>query len=112
MTKNLVAQTAIENKIFIIRGHKVMLDKDLADLYGVETGALNRAVKSNPGRFPPDFVFQFTSEEAERLRCHFGISKGKGGRRYLPYAFTENGVAMLSSVLSSERAIREGFVGG
>ena len=95
----------IERKIYLIRGHKVMLDKDLAELYEVETKALNRAVKRNTDRFPDDFMFQLTKEEFENLRCRFGTSSW-GGQRYLPYAFTENGVAMLSGVLSSERAIR------
>ncbi|RZB30437.1 MAG: hypothetical protein SRB1_02717 [Desulfobacteraceae bacterium Eth-SRB1] len=97
---------SIVNKIVFIRDEKVMLDRDLADLYGVETGALNRAVKRNTERFPEDFMFQATGEEAELLRCQTGISKpGRGGRRYLPYVFTEQGVAMLSSVLNSKRAI-------
>ena len=96
----------VEKAILLLRGQRVMLDRDLAELYGVETGALNRAVKRNIKRFPEDFMFQITDEEAERLRCQFGISKhGRGGRRYLPYVFTEQGVAMLSSVLNSERAI-------
>ena len=83
-----------------------MLDSDLAELYRVETKALNRAVKRNPARFPTDFMFQLTEDEAESLRCQFGTSNdNRGGRRYLPYAFTEHGVAMLSSVLNSERAI-------
>jgi hypothetical protein len=97
----------IEKAILLIRGQKVMLDRDLAELYAVETGALNRAVKRNIQRFPEDFMFRITDEEAERLRCQTGISKrGRGGRRYLPYVFTEQGVAMLSSVLNSERAIQ------
>ena len=84
-----------------------MLDADLAVLYGVETGMLNRAVKRNLERFPKDFMFQLAEKEADELRCHFGISKrGRGGRRYLPYAFTEQGVAMLSSVLRSPRAVK------
>jgi len=96
----------IEKAIYLIRGEKVMLDRDLASLYGVETGALNRAVKRNLQRFPPDFMFQLTTEESDFLRCQIGISKkGRGGRRFLPYVFTEQGVAMLSSVLNSERAI-------
>ena len=96
----------IVSKIVFIRDEKVMLDRDLAELYGVETGALNRAVKRNTERFPEDFMFQVTGEEAEVLRCQTGISKpGRGGRRYLPYVFTEQGVAMLSSVLNSKRAI-------
>lgn len=96
----------IEKAIYIIRGEEVMLDRDLAFLYGVETKTLNRAVKRNLQRFPPDFMFQLTDDEAETLRCQIGTSnKGRGGRRYLPHVFTEPGVAMLSSVLSSERAV-------
>ena len=96
----------IEKAIYLIRGEKVMLDRDLASLYEVETGALNRAVKRNLQRFPQDFMFQLTTDESEFLRCQIGISKkGRGGRRFLPYVFTEQGVAMLSSVLNSERAI-------
>lgn len=95
----------ITQAILLIRGQKVMLDTDLAELYGVETGALNRAVKRNIKRFPGDFMLHLTDEESERLRCHFGISK-RVGRRHQPYAFTEQGVAMLSSVLRSERAVR------
>lgn len=82
-----------------------MLDKDLAVLYGVETKMLNRAVKRNIERFPDDFMFQLTKEDFENLRFYFGTSSW-GGQRYLPYAFTENGVAMLSSVLNSKRAIQ------
>ena len=90
----------------MIRGHKVMVDVDLADLYEVSTKALNQAVKRNADRFPPDFMFKLTKTEAEALRSQVVTSKpGRGGRRYLPYAFTEQGVAMLSSVLNSERAI-------
>jgi len=96
----------IENKIFLVRGHKVMLDSDLAQLYEVKTFNLNKAVKRNPDRFPEDFMFQITDREWEILRFQIGISKeAKGGRRYNPYVFTEQGVAMLSSVLSSKRAI-------
>ena len=96
----------IEKAIYLIRGEKVMLDRDLASLYGVETKMLNRAVKRNLQRFPPDFMFQLTNDEGERLRCQIGTSKkGRGGSRYLPLVFTEQGVAMLSSVLSSERAV-------
>ena len=91
--------------VFLIRGEKVMLDADLAMLYGVETGALNRAVKRNIERFPADFMLQLTPEEWEDLKCQIGISSSYGGRRYLPYAFTEQGVAMLSSVLRSPRAV-------
>ena len=105
-SESIVPVERIEKSIFLIRGQKVMLDRDLAELYDVETGALNRAVKRNIQLFPEDFMFQITDEEAERLRCQTGTSKrGRGGRRYLPYAFTEQGVAMLSSVLNSERAI-------
>jgi len=102
----VVPAELIVSKIVVLRGENVLLDRDLAELYGVETGALNRAVKRNGERFPKDFMFQITGEEAELLRCQTGISKpGRGGRRYLPYAFSEQGVAMLSSVLNSKRAI-------
>src|SRR4030067_1341800 len=97
----------IENKILLVRGRKVMFDRDLAVLYGVTTGNLNKAANRNVERFPDDFMFQLTKEEADSLIFQIGISKteGRGGRRFLTYAFTENGVAMLSSVLNSERAI-------
>lgn len=85
---------------------KVMLDSDLAELYEVKTGMLTRAVKRNIDRFPEDFMFQLTKEEFDILRCQFGTSSRWGGRRYPPYAFTEQGVAMLSSVLRSPRAVR------
>ncbi len=95
----------IEKMIYIIRDQKVMLDSDLAELYGVETKAINRQVLRNKDRFPKDFMFKLTSEEFELLRCQNGTSNdGRGGRRYLPNVFTEGGVAMLSSVLTSERA--------
>jgi hypothetical protein len=105
--KSAVAAEIIERKIYFIRGQKVMLDKDLAVLYGVTTGNLNKAVNRNIERFPTDFMFQITKDEAEGLIFQFGISKtsGRGGSRHLPYAFTEQGVAMLSSVLRSKRAI-------
>jgi hypothetical protein len=97
----------VEQRIFLIRGHKVMLDADLASLYNVRTGMLNRAVKRNSDRFPEDFCFQLTEDEIEALRFQSGISKaGRGGRRYLPYVFTEQGVAMLASVLNSPRAVQ------
>ncbi|MCC6365648.1 MAG: ORF6N domain-containing protein [Bryobacterales bacterium] len=98
----------IQRKIYLIRGKKVMLDTDLAKLYTVETSHLNRAVKRNTDRFPEDFMFQLNAEDVEALRCQFGISnrKGRGGRRYFPYVFTEHGVAMLSSVLKSKKAIQ------
>ncbi len=95
----------ILKSILVIRGEKVILDADLAGLYGVETGALVRAMKRNIERFPPDSMFQLSDEEWENLRCQFGISSSWGGRRTAPFAFTEQGVAMLSSVLRSERAI-------
>ena len=115
----------VERCIYLIRGEKVMLDHDLAELYGVPTKSLNLAVKRNVERFPSDFMFQLTQAEAEGLRFQIGTSKpllrqgssglrfqnetsksGRGGRRYLPYAFTEQGVAMLSSVLRSTRAVQ------
>ena len=97
----------IKNLIYEIRGHKVMLDSDLADLYEVPTKRLNEAVKRHASRFPKNFMFQLTDDEAELLRSQFATSKtGRGGRRTLPYVFTEQGVAMLSSVLNSERAIQ------
>lgn len=95
----------IERTIVTVRGQKVMLDTDLAKLYGVETKALVRATKRNLDRFPRDFMFQLTSAELADLRCQTGTSSW-GGRRYRPYAFTEQGVAMLSSVLRSKRAVR------
>jgi phage regulator Rha-like protein len=104
--KSVVPVEQIEKTIVLIRGQKVILDSDLAHLYGVETGMLNRAVKRNIERFPEDFMFQLTTDEVEHLRCQIGTSKkGRGGRRYPPYAFTEQGVAMLSSVLNSQRAV-------
>jgi hypothetical protein len=102
----LVPPERIERSILLIRGHKVILDADLAVLYGVETKQLIRAVKRNLPRFPDDFMFQLNEEEFENLRFHFGTSSQWGGRRYAPYAFTEQGVAMLSSVLHSRRAIQ------
>ncbi len=102
-----VPAPVIDRRIYVIREQKVMLDADLAELYRVQTKALNRAVKRNLGRFPADFMFQLSEEEAESLRCQIGTSnEGRGGRRYLPNAFTEHGVAMLSSVLNSERAVQ------
>ena len=105
--KEMVPSKIIENKIYLIRGHKVMLDSELAALYKVSTKNLNKAVKRNIGRFPEDFMFILTYEEFASLRFQIGTSKkGRGGRRYLPMVFTEQGVAMLSSVLNSERAIQ------
>ncbi len=101
----LVPTELIASKICLIRGIKMMLDRDLAELYGVETRSLIQAVKRNTERFPSDFMLQLTKEEFDSLRSQIVISKGKGGRRYLPYVFSEQGVAMLSSVLKSKRAI-------
>src|SRR3972149_11772160 len=102
---DLIPQQIIESKILILRGKKIMLDRDLAALYSVETKMLKRTVKRNIERFPDDFMVQLTKEEFDNLRCHFGTSR-LGGRRYLPYTFTENGVAMLSSILNSPKAIQ------
>jgi phage regulator Rha-like protein len=96
----------IEGRIHTIRGHRVMLDADLAALYGVQTKVLNQAVKRNSARFPEDFMFVLTPQEVARLRSQIVTSNsGSGGRRYLPYAFTEHGVVMLSAVLNSQRAV-------
>jgi hypothetical protein len=99
----------IAKSILLLRDQNVLLDRDLAALYGVATKRLNEQVKRNLARFPIDFMFQLTAEEQTALRSHFATSKkpaaNRGGRRYLPYAFTEQGVAMLSSVLSTERAV-------
>jgi len=98
---------SIVSKIVPLRGKKVLLDRDLAELYGVETGMLNRAVKRNFERFPKDFMFQLSVEEWDLLRCQSGISKpGRGGRRYLPYAFTEHGSVMAANILKSSRAVQ------
>jgi hypothetical protein len=103
---DLIAVPAIEKRIFVVRGRRVMLDEDLADLYGVETKRLVEQVKRNLERFPEDFMCQLSKQEAEALRSQIATSKtGRGGRRYSPYVFTEQGVAMLSSVLRSKRAI-------
>jgi len=100
-----VSLSKIENMIYVIRGQKVLLDSDLADLYEVETGQMNRAVKRNALRFPEDFMFQLTTEEFRSIQKIKNRDEHYGGQRKLPYAFTENGVAMLSSVLNSDRAI-------
>jgi len=102
--KELILAERIESWIFQVRGKKIMLDSDLALLYGVETKVLIQAVKRNKARFPEDFMFQLTKEEFISLRSQT-VTSNRGGRRYLPYAFTEQGVAMLSSVLNSNRAI-------
>jgi len=97
----------IERRILLIRGQKVMLDADLAELYEVETKELNQAVRRNADRFPEDFMFRLKDDEAAALRSQIVTSnEGRGGRRYNPYAFTEQGVAMLSSVLRSPRAVQ------
>jgi hypothetical protein len=102
----LIAASAIEQRIFVARGGQVMLDEDLADLYGVETKRLVEQVKRNIDRFPEDYMFQLNKEEAADLRSQIATSNtGRGGRRYAPYVFTEQGVAMLSSVLRSKRAV-------
>ena len=101
-----VPMERVADRILSIRGHRVMLDADLAELYGVATKRLNEAVRRNAARFPEDFMFQLMPDEAESLRSHYATSKGRGGRRYIPYAFTELGVAMISSVLNSERAVQ------
>lgn len=104
MNEEIIHIDEIKTKIYTIRGVQVMLDSDLAKLYGVETRVLNQAVKRNKERFPEDFMFQLTKEEVESLRSQIVISSW-GGRRYLPYAFTEQGVAMLSAVLKSKTAV-------
>lgn len=101
--KPLLSAEHVGQHIYLIRGHKVMLDSDLAKLYGVPTKTLNLAVKRNAVRFPSDFMFRLTRTEVQNLKFQFETSSW-GGRRYFPYAFTEQGVAMLSSVLKSERA--------
>ncbi len=98
----MVSTQKVENKIYMIRGKRVMLDRDLAELYGVQTKQLTRQVRRNVKRFPSDFMSQLT--ETEFLRCQIGTSK-QGGRRYRPYVFTEQGISMLSGVLNSDRAI-------
>jgi len=106
MSNELIPIEIIENKIFVIKGHRVMFDSDLANLYDVETRILNRDVQRNIERFPEDFMFQLTDDEWKVLKSQFGISnKGRGGRRFNPYVFTEYGVLMLSNVLGSKKAI-------
>ena len=107
-----IDQRRVESLIYLVRNMQVMFDEDLATLYQVDTGSSNRAVKRNIDRFPDDFRFQLSEVEYEALRCQIGISKnddtsdGRGGRRYMPYAFTEQGIAMLSSVLRSDMATK------
>ena len=104
----VIDSNAIMSNILVIRGHRALLDSDLAALYQVETKALTRAVRRNAARFPGDFMFQLAAEESGSLRSQFGALKtGRGKhRKYAPYVFTEQGVAMLSSVLNSERAVQ------
>jgi hypothetical protein len=104
--KELIAVDRIQEVILLIRGQKVILDYDLAEIYGVETRRLNEQVRRNAGRFPPDFMFQLTAEEFDSLKSHFAISSLTwGGRRKLPQAFTEHGTIMVASVLNSPRAV-------
>ena len=105
MAKSLIPQEVIAGKILFIRKKNVMLDKDLAQMYGVETRQLTRQVRRNIDRFPEDFMFQLSKEEFDSLKCQFGTSSW-GGTRKLPIAFTEHGILMLSSVLNSKRAIQ------
>jgi hypothetical protein len=107
-TNALIPTALISRKIYFFRGTRVMLDSDLAQLYNVTTSNLNLAVRRNRDRFPKDFMFQLTNKDAGVLRLQFAISNktGRGGRRYRPYVFTEHGVAMLSSVLHSDRAVQ------
>ena len=104
--RELIPAGRIAQSIHLVRGQKVMLDADLAQLYGVTTGNLNKAVARNKDRFPSDFCFRLRAHEAKGLIFQFGRSNGRGGRRHLPYAFTEQGVAMLSSVLNSSQAVK------
>ncbi len=107
ITEIVIAPEQVQGRIYSIRGQNMMLDSDLAELYGVETKTLNRSMLRNRDRFPEDFMFQLTVQEVESLRYQIGTTNiGRGGRRTLPYAFTEQGVAMLSSVLRSERAVQ------
>jgi phage regulator Rha-like protein len=102
---NTLMQIQIERKIFVIRDQKVMFDRDLAELYGVTTGNLNKAVKRNIDRFPADFMFRLTLDEYRSLRFQTGTLKKGAHAKYLPYVFTQEGVAMLSGVLNSKRAV-------
>ncbi len=106
ISNSLVPSERIERRILLIRSQKVILDADLSELYEVEVGQMNRAVRRNLERFPKDFMFQLSPGEHEDLKCQIGISSSWGGRRHAPYAFTEQGVAMLSSVLRSPRAVQ------
>jgi len=104
-SKSLIPIEVIQNRILIIRGQKVIIDVDLAEIYGVATKVMNQAVRRNIDRFPEDFMFQLNKEEFKILRSQFVTSSGWGGRRYPPYAFSEHGAVMAASVLNSPRAI-------
>ncbi len=106
MSSNLPAKMSPEEFIVRVRGHAVILDADLAMLYGIETKRLNQQVRRNLERFPKSFAFQLTDNEWKSLRSHFATSKGRGGRRYPPFVFTEHGVLMAANVLSSRKAIK------
>ena len=106
MDPKLILQETIQRKIFTLRGKRVMLDRDIAVLYGVETRVINQAVRRNKARFPDDFMFQLTKEDIKILRSQIVILKENQHLKYMPYAFTEHGILMLSSVLNSERAIQ------
>jgi len=102
----LVPKRPIENLILVIRGQRVMLDSDLAELYGVPTKRLNEQIRRNPERFPPDFLFQLTNQEVSILKSQIATSSGHGGKRKLPYVFTEHGAIMAATVLNSPRAVQ------
>ena len=104
--KPILSAEMIERKIFLISGQKVMLDSDLAELYGVEVKQLKRQVRRNIDRFPTDFMFQLSKDDYGSLRCHFGTLKRGEHSKYMPYVFTEQGVAMLSSILNSKKAVQ------
>jgi hypothetical protein len=110
--EHAIVRRSVEGRILFIRGHKVLLDSDLAELYGVSVKRLNQQVKRNPDRFPADFMFQVTAQEYTALRLQIAASKpGRGGRRYAPFAFTEHGAIMAASVLNSPRAAERNAVG-
>ncbi|PKN01710.1 MAG: DNA-binding protein [Elusimicrobia bacterium HGW-Elusimicrobia-1] len=108
MSKEIIPSETLVSRILVIRGCKVMLDRDLAELYGVSVKVFNQAVKRNIDRFPEDFCFQLSKEESEILRSQFVTSSFWGGRRYLPYAFTEHGAIQAANVLNSPRAVQMG----
>jgi hypothetical protein len=105
MSKKEIAVEVVATKILLVRGKKVMLDRDLAEMYGVKTKVLLQSVRRNAKRFPEDFMYHLTKEEVANLRSQI-VTSSWGGKRYLPYVFTEQGIAMLSTVLKSERAIQ------